>query len=122
MLERIRTRDVPLVDQRASQRFELVTLGPRVVPSYHKTENFFLLLDQSAHPFLLTCVSPHTHTDGMARIFFSSFYAVTRNQTHVSSVAPLLGTLTQDALPTELPRPRLSCKYKVIQQPIRGEY
>ena len=38
--------------------------------------------------------------------FFPTSFAATRNWTHVSSVAPLWGTLIQDVLPTELPRPR----------------
>ena len=46
----------------------------------------------------------------MAWLGFSpNSYAVTGNQTHVSSVATLWGTSTQDALPTKLPwwRPHL---------------
>ena len=41
--------------------------------------------------------------DGVARIF-PARYAVTGNQTRVSSVAPYWGTLIQDTLRTELPR------------------
>ena len=41
-------------------------------------------------------------------VFFTSD-ATTRNQTHLSSVAPLC--LIQDALPTELPRPRYRLTY-----------
>ena len=47
--------------------------------------------------------------------FFPNYYVATGNWTHVSSVAPLWGTLTQDALLTELPRPRLS--YSCVQLP-----
>ena len=41
--------------------------------------------------------------DDTTRIF-PTFYAATRNRTHISSAAPLWGTLIQNALPTELPR------------------
>ena len=68
-------------------------------------ELFFLLLAQSAHLFLHTCISPHTTSMAWLR-FFPNSYATTGNQTHVSSVAPVWGTLTQDALPTELTQPR----------------
>ena len=37
--------------------------------------------------------------------FFPTFYAATRNQTHVSSVVPPGGTVIQDAFLTELLRP-----------------
>ena len=46
-------------------------------------------------------------TDGAARIISTS-YAATGNRNHISSVAPLLGTLIQVALPTELPQQPLS--------------
>ena len=39
--------------------------------------------------------------------FIPNSYAMTGYRTQVSSVAPLWGTITQDALQTELPRPRL---------------
>ena len=66
----------------------------------------FLLLVQSVRLHLRTCVSPHTPTDGGARIFFLNSYAATGNRTHISSVAPLWGSLIQGALLTEQPRPR----------------
>ena len=39
---------------------------------------------------------------------------MTGNRTHVGSVTPLWGTLTQGTLPTELPRPRLVISYLVL--------
>ena len=48
------------------------------------------------------CSASHSHR----WFYFPNSYAVTRNRTHASSVAPLWGTLTQNALPAELPRPR----------------
>ena len=41
--------------------------------------------------------------DETARIF-PTFYAATRNQTHISSAAPLCGTIIPNALPTEQPK------------------
>ena len=63
---------------------------------------YILLLAQSWCLFLCTCAVTPTATDGVAWIIFPNPYAATRNQTHVSSVAPLWGTLNQDSLPTEL--------------------
>ena len=58
---------------------------------------FFWLLALSARFYLWTCVSLHSPTDG----FFPN--SATGNRTHVSSVAPLWGILTNDALPTAAP-------------------
>ena len=60
----------------------------------------FLLLPQSAHLKLRTCVLPSTPTAGVARILSLT----SGNQTHIDSVAPLGGPLIQDALLTELPQ------------------
>ena len=73
---------------------------------FSMTKVFLLLLAQSGHLFLHTCVLPPSPTDGVARIFFPNYNAATGNQSHVSPVAPLWGTLNQDALPTELSLPR----------------
>ena len=43
--------------------------------------------------------------DGMAS-YFPDSYATTRNRTYVSSLNLYWGTLIQDALPNEVPRPR----------------
>ena len=51
--------------------------------------------------------------------FFPNSYAATQNRTHVSSVAPPWGTLIQDALPTELPRPRLSLLIVAFMRKLR---
>ena len=50
----------------------------------------FLLLAQSALLFLHSCVSPHSPSDGVARIFSPNSFAATGIWTLVSSVAPLL--------------------------------
>ena len=58
-------------------------------------------------------ISVFRPTDGSAGNFFLPPYAVTGNQTHVSSVAPPWGTfLIQDALPTELLRLRFLVSIK----------
>ena len=54
--------------------------------------------------------------DGAAMIFPTS-YAATGNQTHISSVEPLWGTLKQDVFPAVLPWPRPflnSCRCKLL--------
>ena len=74
--------------------------------------DIFLLLVQTTHLFLLTYVSPHTATDGVARIDFSLTpkpwpgIKLKSAQLHL-----FLGTLTQGALPTELPQPQLDRMY-----------
>ena len=56
--------------------------------------HLFLLLAQSAHLYLRTCVLPHTPIDGVAKIFlFPNSYATAGNWTQNSSVAPLLRDL-----------------------------
>ena len=66
------------------------------------TDLLLFLLAQSAHLFLHTCASPHTPTDGVARIFSLT----PMPQLGIELTSPLWGTLTQVALPTELLQPR----------------
>ena len=68
----------------------------------------FLLLAQSTHLYLHTCVSPHTPTDGVARIF--PLTPILRQGIKLTWALLHLfcGTLFQDALPTELTRLRLT--------------
>ena len=65
---------------------------------YHILHDFFPQLPIPL--YLLPCLPPIWPAG-----IFSSSYATTGNQTHVSSGAPLWGTLIQDALQTEVPWP-----------------
>ena len=70
-------------------------------------KQLFLLLGHSAHLFLHTWASPHTPTDGVARIF--SLTPMSQLGIELTSAQLYLGlweTLIQDALPIELPRNR----------------
>ena len=92
--------------------------GLNVSPKTHPErilDQEFLSLTNFMNPFLWKSFWTHLFPkpctyfyvrliDGVARIFPTSF-ALTGNWTRVSSVAPLLRTLFQDNLPTELPRP-----------------
>ena len=87
---------------------------------FNKSSQFLLYskltgqINGNVFPELLTYFHAHL-IDGMARIFPTS-RAVTRIGTHISSVAPPWGTLTQDTLPTELPRPQQCIlKHKCLQ-------
>ena len=64
--------------------------------------------------FLCYCTNPHAYTcihmfsltlTQMAWLGFLNSYAATGNRTHDGSVAPIWGTLIENALQTELPQP-----------------
>ena len=101
-----RKRVLPLHRRQVGLQAAATRPPSRPSRSHSSGTNNFFLLTQSAHLYLRTFVLPPTPTDTVERIFSPSSYAATRNRTHVSSVAPLWGTLIQEALPTELPWPQ----------------
>ena len=75
-----------------------------------QSKGTFLLLAQSKRSHLCSCVLPQI----VWLDFFPNSFAATGNRTHVGCIAPLRGTLIQDALPTEQLQPKVTWKEQIV--------